>query len=210
MTRATFRRMSSPSLAILLALLATGCLEAREDAPEDPHSALRASALTCEHRVDPQGIDADPPRFGWKLAARDEAARGLRQSAYQVLVARDEQRLAAGSGELWDSGQVESDETVDVEYGGAPLGSGERCLWKVRVWDQDGIASEWSEVARFSMGLLSPEDWRAQWIGFDEPAHKPEIKSPFDGAKWIWAGADPAEAPVGERFFRAHFGLAGE
>ncbi len=194
----------------LLLMLLGSCLRARVDEPEPRASQLGVHALTCEHLVDPLGVDALPPRLSWKLVARDEGARGLRQSGYQVLVARDEALLSAGRAELWDSGQVESGETVDVEYGGLPLTSGTRCSWKVRVWDQDGVASEWSEVARFSMGLLAPEDWRAQWIGFDAPARPPEVRSVFGGAKWIWSGSDPDQAPAGERFFRAHFALSEE
>src|SRR6185503_2979556 len=198
------------SLPIVLALLGGSCLSARKDEPEPRASQLGADALTCEHRVDPLGVDALPPRLSWKLVARDEGARGLRQSGYQVLAARDAVRLAAGRADLWDSGQVDSGETVDVEYAGLPLGSGADCYWKVRVWDQDGVPSEWSETARFSIGLLAAADWHAQWIGFDAPARRPDTKSVFDGAKWVSSRGDPAQAPAGELFFRAHFALSEE
>ena len=39
-----------------------------------------------------------------------------------------------------------------------------RCWWKVRAWDRDGHASDWSAPAIWSMGLLQPGDWQAQWI----------------------------------------------
>src|SRR5262245_2795145 len=103
--------------------------------PESRGPSLAAAGLTCEHRVDPLGIAALPPRLSWKLATIDERARGLSQGAYQVLVASDEAGLARDRGDRWDSGRVASSETVDIEYGGAPLGSGARCFWKVRVWD---------------------------------------------------------------------------
>jgi alpha-L-rhamnosidase len=32
------------------------------------------------------------------------------------------------------------------------------------------MPSAWSEPARWTMGLLKPSDWHAQWIGLDEPA----------------------------------------
>ena len=38
------------------------------------------------------------------------------------------------------------------------------CHWKVRVWDKDGKASDWSQPALWSMGLLKPEDWQAKWV----------------------------------------------
>ena len=44
------------------------------------------------------------------------------------------------------------------------------CWGKVKVWDRDGNPSEWSEPTRWTMGLLKREDWKAKWIGYDEPA----------------------------------------
>ena len=43
-----------------------------------------------------------------------------------------------------------------------------RVYWRVKVWDQDGQPSAWSEPATWSMGLLHPEDWKAKWIGKEE------------------------------------------
>src|SRR5918998_180110 len=86
----------------------------------------------CEYRVDPVGIDETSPRLSWAL---ESEARGERQSAYRVLVARSEEDLGAEQNLLWDSGRVESDRTSGVEYEGEALGSGSHCVWKVRVWD---------------------------------------------------------------------------
>ena len=33
------------------------------------------------------------------------------------------------------------------------------------VWDECDVPSEWSNIADWSMGLLCPSDWKAQWIG---------------------------------------------
>ena len=75
--------------------------------------------------------------------------------------------LDEDTGDLWDTGQVESDDSIQVEYGGKPLASHAECFWKVRVWDKDGKPSDWSPVAKWSMGLLAPDDWKAKWIGLD-------------------------------------------
>jgi len=205
------RTRLAPLAVVAVVTFFAACLPAREEAPaEGPRPTLSVRAPSCEHRVDPLGLDAATPRLSWKLDARDPLARGLRQSAYQILVAGDEARLARDGGDLWDSGIVASSETVDVRYAGAPLVSNQRCAWKVRVWDQDGVVSAWSPVARFGLGLLAPADWQARWIGYDAPAMRHETPSPFAEAKWIWFGGDPDEAPAAERFFRAHIALAGK
>ena len=118
--------------------------------------------MQCEYAVDPVGVDTRRPRFSWLLRAQ---ARGQRQSAYRILVASSEAKLLAGVGDRWDSGRVASADMAHVEYDGAALVSNERCWWAVRVWDQEGRASEFSAAAVFCMGLLEAGDWRGSWIG---------------------------------------------
>ena len=132
-------------------------------------AAIRPQQLRSEYRANPQGIDVTDPRLSWVLAAADAKARGLRQTAYRVIVASTERALAAGTGDLWDTGKVASDQSAQVVYAGKPLTSGAAAFWKVQVWDQAGQPSAWSAPAQWSMGLLHPEDWQAKWIGRDEP-----------------------------------------
>ena len=77
--------------------------------------------LFCEYCVDPIGIDVFKPRFSWMLTHHE---RGRRQSAYQILVASSEENLAKDFGDIWDSGKVDSSQSVNVEYAGKPLESG--------------------------------------------------------------------------------------
>ncbi len=122
--------------------------------------------LRCEYRDSPLGIDAAQPRLSWVMAESGgkPPVRGQRQTAYQVLVASSEELLKLDLGNLWDSGKVTSGQSIQVEYAGQPLGSQARCHWKVRVWDKDGIPTEWSRPAIWEMGLLSPQDWQALWL----------------------------------------------
>jgi alpha-L-rhamnosidase len=125
--------------------------------------------LRCEYRENPLGIDAAKPRLSWIIQAKNEGGnlkpeRGVRQTAYQVLVASSEALLKKDQGDLWDSGKVASDQSIQVEYAGKPLESRMYCHWKVRVWDKDGKASDWSAPAGWSMGLLKPDDWQAKWV----------------------------------------------
>jgi alpha-L-rhamnosidase len=168
---------------------------------------LRPQQLRCEYRVNPTGIDSTGPRLSWVLAPVNPKARGLRQTAYRILVASSEANLRANTGDLWDTGRVESPDSIQVAYQGKALTSGMAAFWKVQVWDQDGQASEWSAPAHWSMGLLTAQNWHGAWIGRDEPAgyYDPaSVFAPLVHAKWIWdsAGAQRS-APQGDRFFRA-------
>ena len=127
-------------------------------------AALEPVGLRCEYLKDPLGIDVVKPRLSWEFSPVD-GPRGLRQVGYQILVAGSRANIAADLGDLWDSGRVASDESVNVPYAGRELASRTRCYWKVRVWDQDGGVSNWSRPALWTMGLLRPEDWRGKWIG---------------------------------------------
>jgi alpha-L-rhamnosidase len=126
--------------------------------------------LQVEMRVAPEGLDDPRPRLSWRL---ESAARAQVQSAYRILAAAGEAALAADTGDLWDTGKVEAGESMHVPYAGRPLASRQRVHWKVKVWDGAGRESAWSAPARWSMGLLRPEDWTAQWIAFkdDSPVH---------------------------------------
>jgi alpha-L-rhamnosidase len=169
------------------------------------NAALQPTDLRCEYLRDPLGIDALPPRLSWVLDAGAAPARGEHQTAWQVLVASRADDLAAGRGDLWNSGKVASDQSLNVAYAGATLRSGEECFWKVRVWDAAGHASAWSQPAHWSMGLLQPGDWKARWIGKDETEQKPLLT----GAAWIWfpEGNPATAAPVGTRWFRREVAL---
>ncbi len=128
---------------------------------------LRPVDLRCEYLKNPLGIDRTSPELSWKLEAAPHAGRGLKQAAFQILVATTEDSLGAENGDLWDSGRVVSDESINVVYAGRPLVSRQSCWWKVRIWDQDGHISAWSEPSLWSMGLLHANDWTAKWIGLD-------------------------------------------
>ena len=79
-------------------------------------------------------------------------------------VVSDPQHLADDQAGLWDSGQVASDQSLHRVYQGRPLAARQRAWWQVRVWDEHGQASDWSEAAHWEMGLLEPNDWQAAWI----------------------------------------------
>lgn len=154
-----FFRLAALGLG-LSPLLAMSWVRAAEStlSPLDPR---------CEYARNPLGLDSLQPRLAWKLEAPDPALRNQKQTAYRVLVASTAQALGEERGDLWDSGQVTSEQSIQVPYQGRPLRSAQQVFWKVQVWDQTGQPSGWSRPATWTMGLLSASDWRADWIGAD-------------------------------------------
>ncbi|HYW44496.1 MAG TPA: family 78 glycoside hydrolase catalytic domain [Bryobacteraceae bacterium] len=126
---------------------------------------LAAYDLETEALRDPIGIDEAGPRLSWKLRSQ---LRDQYQAAYQIVVAGSPATLAAGQGDLWDSGRVASPESAWIPYLGAALRSFQRCWWKVRVWDAAGAASPWSDPAEWTMGVLSRGDWKGAWIAYPD------------------------------------------
>lgn len=130
-------------------------------------------SLTCEYREALLGTDVRVPRFGWKL---ESDRRGTVQTAYRIQIAESEEGFEAP---LWDSGRVESDRSVLVEYGGPAVRSRTRYSYRVKAWDNYGRESEWSRPGWWETGLLSPEEWQAEWITPDPEAIDPHAKEAF-------------------------------
>ena len=152
------------------------------------------AGLRTEHLVDPIGIDVTEPRFSWRMD--DPAhATGRAQSAYQVRVASSKEGLASGQADLWDSGKVTTHQSHLIPYAGQPLTSNVEAHWKVRLWTEDGTATEWSTPARFIMGLLEAADWQGPWITY---ADDPTTGEPVPVVKHLWFRRDLAltEAPA--------------
>lgn len=141
---------------------------------------------TCELLVNPLGIDVVKPRFAWQLVSKE---RNVMQTAYQIIVASSIEKLNANEGDLWNSGKVNSQESIHVRYSGENLTSRMRCHWKVKVWSTVGESS-WSANNLFTMGLLYYKDWPKGWIGFDRAF-------PWDNVK--------TESRLSARYFRKEF-----
>jgi alpha-L-rhamnosidase len=127
---------------------------------------VRVREPRVENLQNPLGLDVRQPRFGWQLAS---GRRNVLQTAYEIRVAAKPTDLAKGKNLVWASGKTASDASVWVPYAGPALQSGRKYWWQVRVWDNNGQASAWSEPASWQMGLLQASDWKASWIAPSAP-----------------------------------------
>ena len=132
---------------------------------------LQVYDLRCENLTNPLGIAATTPRFSWKMST-DRI--GAKQKAYQLLVASDSLLLFEGKADLWNSGKVKSPSSVMVPYNGAHLAARSFAYWRVGVWDDQSRQPVWSDIASFSIGLLSSSDYTGSYIGFPREAGNPE------------------------------------
>ena len=130
------------------------------------NATIVSTQLKTEGMSNPLGIDVEKPRLSWKTLASTET--GVRQKAYQILVASCAEKLKENEADVWNSGKVSSDNQLFIPFGGGELKSNQQFFWKVKVWTNKG-ESAWSETALWSMGILLENDWKsAQWIGMDK------------------------------------------
>ncbi|HVU17538.1 MAG TPA: glycoside hydrolase family 78 protein [Candidatus Didemnitutus sp.] len=137
--------------------------------------------LSVNHLTNSLGVHDPKPALSWQMEPI-AGRRGLAQTAYEIRVSS----RPDGSGDLWDSGRIAGDASIEIPYGGRPLPSRTRAWWQVTVWDDQGIATTSPANASFwETGLLARQDWSAQWIG----------------APWQGAGHTSARAPYLRRDF---------
>jgi alpha-L-rhamnosidase len=142
-------------------------------AAELPVPQLLPTHLRCEYLVDPLAVDVARPRLSWELEASTPNARGLIQTAYQIVVSPTANPARPDPDALWDSGIVKSADTAQIEYAGKPIRPGQRVYWRMRVWDNTGAVSEWTKMSMWGAGLTTAESWGgAKWIGDPTPAPK--------------------------------------
>ena len=146
--------------------------------------SLKPVVLRCENLASPVGIETPSPRLSWKLEG-SKGLNDLKQTSYEIIVASEKSKLNPESADVWKSGEVHMGSsygiqvpikgqmgvttrgtlTTKVSTGLYPF---HQYFWSVRVTDQDGKVSDWSPATEFATGPMKPEDWTADWIGFDK------------------------------------------
>ena len=127
------------------------------------YSDIKPVYLRCEYKSNPV-IDAANPRLSWIL---ESDVNSQVQTAYRIIVSSSPEKLKNDEGDLWDTKKVDGDQTYQIKYEGKNLSSRQTCYWKVMSWDKSGNPGNWSEPAKWEMGLLNKGEWDGEWIGYD-------------------------------------------
>ena len=131
---------------------------------------MQITRLRCEYLDNPLGLEVARPRLFWQMQSQ---RAGARQVAY---------RITADNG--FDSGRIESAQSAQIVYDGPALSSRQRVNWSVEVEDETGAVTR-SETAFWEMGLLSRDNWQADFIAGDlaggphNPMPAPFFRRPF-------------------------------
>jgi alpha-L-rhamnosidase len=153
---------------------------------------LKAGSVTA-----PIGVEDQAVRLSWRLVSSDA---DVKQTRYEIQAATSREKLEAGDADLWNAGEVLTDQSMDVSWLGSPLTSRQIVWWRVLVRDNKGRKAT-SPAASFETGLLEPADWRAKWI-----AAESELARADRLAGLLWMRGDrPADKSA--RYFRLAFDL---
>ncbi len=158
--------MKTRSLLILLLLVFSIFTSIAESKGLQKTNPIHFMQLRTDRQSNPLGIDNPKPEFSWVIESNE---RGTAQSAFEILVSTDEKNLQQDKGNAWQSGKIMSNATFGILYVGKPLKSFTRYFWKIRIWDQNGQVSAWSQPSWFETSMLKPTDWKAQWISDQKP-----------------------------------------
>ena len=144
---------------------------------------LMVKNLKVEYLENPLGMDKAQPRFSWEILA---GQRGMMQSGYRIFVSDNPETIRTGDGNIWDSGNIDADQAVNIVYNGKPLESDKTYYWNVNIWDQNGEQTTWGEPASFRTGFLNSSDWEAKWIGSaDTTIATPLLRKEFEPGKGV-------------------------
>jgi len=129
---------------VLLLFVVAVFLQGSDKPAHDPPSGLMVEFIREPQNV--KILDLKP-EFSWIVPAAAKI-----QKSYQILVASSEDKIEKNTGDIWDSGQIKSSGSTEVEYGGVPLSPLTRYYWKVRIWNASDKPSEYSGYQSFITG----------------------------------------------------------
>lgn len=111
--------------------------------------AKKPEKLTIEFIKEPEGLKIidNKPEFSWEIPNSAGYQKG-----YQILVASSKELINKNIGDIWNSGNVRSNQSANIEFGGKPLSPNTSYYWKVRYFDDLNRVSEYSNIQHFKTG----------------------------------------------------------
>lgn len=130
----------------------------------DPYSGI-PSGLTVEYIREPRftKIIDSKPEFSWIV--QKEA---VIQKGYQILVSSSKEKIDNNIGDVWNSGNVRSNQSTNVELGSEHLKPNTVYFWKVRVFDKDNRLSEYSAPQQFTTGVFGEKLTSHNWFQIEK------------------------------------------
>ena len=119
------------------------------------------SEITIAHELSPLGTDAANPQIAWKFTTDEQ---NFIQRTARITVGTKH-----NSADMWDSGELLTDRSIGIEYGGKPLQPCTRYYVSVASTSESGTVC--SGNTEFETGFLNGgiEPWEgAEWIGAPE------------------------------------------
>ena len=150
------KNYSTSLLLVSICAFFISCSGHSENYPLAPQGLTTDLLLEAEEAVITDSI----PEFGWIV---HDKRQGAKQSAWQILVSSGEDRIQNEQGDMWNSGKMESDQSINISYAGKPLQPNSSYWWKVRTWDQNGVVSAYSNPQRFNTSDF--DDIERSWPG---------------------------------------------
>lgn len=118
----------------------------------------KAVKLRAEFLTNPIGIEVKSPRLSWEIS---ESNQHVKQSAYEILVAKDSLLLSKNKGIVWNSKKIISDRTIGI-IPDITCEPNTRYYWKVVYWNGDNQKQSFSNIAYWETGMH--DNWRGSWI----------------------------------------------
>ncbi|HEX7411678.1 MAG TPA: family 78 glycoside hydrolase catalytic domain [Bacteroidales bacterium] len=126
------------------------------------NKGLIVDELRCCNMLNPEGVNF--PLLSWKIKTSIE---GISQKAWDVEIATSKELLLKDKADVWKSGKHLSTEQFNITPKVSRLLDATTYFWRVRILDNTGKLSKWSDPAYFSIGLLSEQSWKAKWITYN-------------------------------------------
>ena len=129
--------------------------------------------LQVDGLYSPIGIDSETPTFSWKI---DSEEYDVIQKHYQIFVATD--TVFSEKSLVWDSGKVNSSESVYINFQGQTLEYATKYYWAVKVWTNKSSKPKQSKISSWTTGLMVGNQWKSEWIGVNNKDNRVS-KTPY-------------------------------